>query len=93
MLAGKRTVRGADDGLSYYQQFWIEDYAMQVGPGLIPDGSAERQGRTNVGTPLTRRLWQREAKRLAISAPRTPWTWPTGLADTRWDIECPLAPE
>jgi 5,5'-dehydrodivanillate O-demethylase len=87
VLAGKRTVRDADDGLSYYKQFWIEDYVTQVGQGVIANRSEERLGRMDVGTILTRRLWQRELKRLADGEPLTPWTSPTGLADMCWDSE------
>jgi 5,5'-dehydrodivanillate O-demethylase oxygenase subunit len=81
ILAGKMRIEDMDPELSYYKQFWIEDYVTQVGQGIIPDRTQERLGRTDSRTILKRALWQRELKALAEGRPLKQWTSPLLYAD------------
>jgi len=76
ILAGKLRVEDTDREMSYYKQFWIEDYVTQVGQGTIADRTEERLGRTDGRTILKRRLWERELRALAEERPLKEWTSP-----------------
>jgi 5,5'-dehydrodivanillate O-demethylase len=76
ILAGKLRVEDMDPDLSYYKQFWIEDYVTQVGQGTIPDRAQERLVRTDTKPILKRQLWQRELRALVEGWPLKEWTSP-----------------
>jgi 5,5'-dehydrodivanillate O-demethylase len=73
ILAGGMRVEDMDHELSFYKQFWIEDYVTQVGQGAIADRSNEHLASVDVGVILKRRLWERELKALAEGKPLTQW--------------------
>jgi 5,5'-dehydrodivanillate O-demethylase len=73
ILAGRKRVEDIDHDLSFYKQFWIEDYVTQVGQGVIADRSVEHLVSSDVGVILRRKLWERELKALAEGRPLTAW--------------------
>ena len=86
ILAGKMRLEDVDPDLSTYYLFWIEDYVVQVGPGVIPDRSKEHLGRMDEGVILLRGLWQREMRAIAEGRPTKEWFAPEGLADMSEEV-------
>jgi hypothetical protein len=76
ILAGKMRVEDMDPNLSYYKQFWIEDYVTMVGQGPIADRAHEHLGRQDARSILKRKLWQRELRALADDGPLKEWQTP-----------------
>jgi 5,5'-dehydrodivanillate O-demethylase len=77
ILAGKMRIEDVDPSLSFYKQFWIEDYVTQVGQGRIADRSQEHLWRNDAKPLLKRSIWQRELKALEEGRPLKQWTSPT----------------
>lgn len=73
VLAGKLTIEDMSESFSYYQQFYVEDYATQVGQGVFADRTQEHLGRTDVAIVLKRKIWARELRALADGEPLTRW--------------------
>ncbi len=81
VLEGKMELKEIDQKTNMYQLFLAEDYAVQVGQGAVADRSIERLGRSDVGTFLLRKIWERELRALAEGRPLKRWNTPAGLAD------------
>ena len=81
VLKGKMELKGIDQKTNMYQLFLAEDYAVQVGQGAVADRSNERLGRSDVGTFLLRKLWERELQALELGRPLKQWSTPPGIAD------------
>ncbi len=81
VLAGAVRIPELDRGMSTYELFRVEDYATEVGQGVIADRSQERLGRIDVGVILRRKLWFRELRALAEGRPLQEWVIPEGMAD------------
>jgi 5,5'-dehydrodivanillate O-demethylase len=73
VLAGKLTIEDMSTSFSYYQQFYVEDYATQVGQGVFADRTQEHLGQTDVAIILKRKIWERELRALADGEPLTQW--------------------
>jgi 5,5'-dehydrodivanillate O-demethylase oxygenase subunit len=76
ILAGKMRIEDVDPTLSFYKQFWIEDYVTQVGQGPIADRAHEHLWRNDAKPMLKRALWQRELRALAEGRPLKEWRAP-----------------
>jgi 5,5'-dehydrodivanillate O-demethylase len=81
VLAGGMRIEDMDPRLPIYEQFWIEDYATQVGQGPMPDFANERLGKNDVKVILRRQIFQREMHALAEGRPRKQWSSPALYAD------------
>jgi len=81
VLEGRMALKEIDQRTNMYQLFLAEDYAVQVGQGTVADRSSERLGRTDVGTFLIRKIWERELRAIAGGRPLKQWTTPIGIAD------------
>ena len=81
VLEGKMELKDIDERTNMYQLFLAEDYAVQVGQGPVADRSSERLGRSDVGTFLLRKIWQRELHALDQGRPLKAWKSPSGLSD------------
>jgi len=81
VLQGSMELKDIDERTNMYQLFLAEDYAVQVGQGEVADRSAERLGRSDVGTFLLRKIWERELRALAEGRPLKQWSAPAGLSD------------
>ncbi len=81
VLKGKMELKEIDQKTNMYQLFLAEDYAVQVGQGAVADRSSECLGRSDVGTFLLRKIWERELQALAEARPLKKWTTPAGLSD------------
>ncbi len=73
VLRGKITIEDMTESFSFYQQFYVEDYATQVGQGVYADRSQEHLGRTDVAIVLKRKIWARELRALEDGEPLTEW--------------------
>jgi len=82
ILAGKMRIEDMDPELSYYKQFWIEDYVTQVGQGPIADRTSERLVRTDTKPILKRKIWERELRALDEGRPLKEWTSPALFASS-----------
>ncbi len=92
ILRGDITLEEAEAGLapehSAFKPF-LEDCVIQEGQGVNrPD--LEHLGKTDMGTALIRRLWQRELKAFADKSEMTSWAIPGPLfaenfSDREWD--------
>ena len=71
---GALRLEDVDKNLGTYYLFWVEDYVVQVGQGIIPDRTDERLGRVDVGVILLRKLWERELRALAEDRLLKQWT-------------------
>ncbi|MBM2812954.1 MAG: hypothetical protein HW416_3713, partial [Chloroflexi bacterium] len=67
--------------MSTYKSFWIEDYTVQVGQGLIAPRENDRPIRGDVGVVMLRKIWERELLKFASGRPTKQWHTPAGLAD------------
>jgi hypothetical protein len=57
----------------------VQDNVAILAQGAIVDRSVERLGRSDIGTVLVRRIWERELKALAESRPLKQWRHPDGI--------------
>jgi len=73
ILEGKMRFDDIDKNLSTYYTFWIEDYVVQVGQGATIDRSYDKLSRTDIGTLLMRKIWERELRALAEGRPVKQW--------------------
>ena len=84
VLAGKWRIEDLDvhtqqGGTGYTDIFWVEDYVMQVGQGVVNDRTQERIGKGDTGIVLMRHIWERELRALAEGRPLKQWTTSAGL--------------
>ena len=63
-------IEDVDKTLGTYYLFWVEDYAVQVGQGIIPDRSAEHLGRVDDPLPI---WWRPIAPTGERNSPRVGW--------------------
>ena len=81
VLEGKIELKEIDQKTNMYQLFLAEDYAVQVGQGAVADRSSERLGRSDVGTFLLRKIWERELLAFEQGLTLKQWSTPPGIAD------------
>ncbi|MBM2811186.1 MAG: hypothetical protein HW416_1945 [Chloroflexi bacterium] len=79
ILTGKMRIQDIDKGMSLYKLFWIEDYVVQCGQGLIADRVTERPSPLDRGTLMIRKLYEREISRMAAGLPLKEWTEASNL--------------
>lgn len=73
VLKGKLQLQEIDPSRTDY--VIIEDEIAQTGQGKVPDRSQEHLGRSDAGTILLRKLWERELRALAQGRPIKRWTY------------------
>ena len=76
VLKGKSRIQDVDKNLSQYYLFWLEDYVVQVGQGVVPERSNDRLGHMDVGVILLRKIWERELLALAEGSALKQWKSP-----------------
>ena len=81
ILSGKMRIEDIDPETSTYYLFWVEDYVVQTGQGVIADRENEHLGRMDQGVFLLRQIWERELGKLVQGQPVKQWNTPAGLAD------------
>ncbi len=57
----------------------VQDNVAILAQGAIVDRSVERLGRSDIGTVLVRRIWERELRALAEGTPLKQWRHPDGV--------------
>jgi 5,5'-dehydrodivanillate O-demethylase len=57
----------------------VQDNVAILAQGAMVDRSVERLGRSDIGTVLVRRIWERELKALAEGRPLKQWRHPDGI--------------
>ena len=89
ILRGDMTIEDIPEEVSHYNGFVIEDYATQVGQGIIADRSNEHLGKQDASVAYRRRLWLQELQALAEGRPLRSWPIPNvALHDA--DVELAL---
>jgi 5,5'-dehydrodivanillate O-demethylase len=82
VLEGRMSLEDVPAEMPIYYLFWIEDYVVQVGQGILAPRAEDRLGRMDQGVLLLRKIWERELKALAAGRPLKSWRASGSLMET-----------